>query len=105
MDFTSYNVRLSGKPPLTGREMVAALPEIDAIAEIVFDEFLEFAATFADQTDDNRIGLGITRKHRHQRRFADAGAGENAHALALAAGHKGIQRPHPKVQLTADPVA
>jgi len=38
MDFTSYNVRLSGKPPLTGREMVAALPEIDAIAEIVFDD-------------------------------------------------------------------
>ena len=38
LDFTSYNVRLSGKPPLTGREMVAALPEIDSIAEIVFDD-------------------------------------------------------------------
>ena len=38
MDFTSYNTRLSGKPPLTGREMVAALPEIDAVAEIVFDD-------------------------------------------------------------------
>ncbi len=38
MDFTGYNVRLSGKPPLTGREMAAALPEIDAIAEIVFDD-------------------------------------------------------------------
>ncbi len=38
MDFTGYNVRLSGKPPLTGREMVAALPEIESIAEIVFDD-------------------------------------------------------------------
>ena len=38
MDFTSYNVRLSGKPPLTGPEMVAALPEIGSIADIVFDE-------------------------------------------------------------------
>lgn len=38
LDFTHYNIRLSGKPPLTGPEMVAALPEIDAIAEIVFDD-------------------------------------------------------------------
>lgn len=38
LDFTSYNVRLSGKPPLNGREMVAAVPEINAIAEIVYDE-------------------------------------------------------------------
>ena len=27
LDRTSYNVRLSGRPPLTGREMIAALPE------------------------------------------------------------------------------
>lgn len=38
MDFTNYNMRLSGKPPLTGREMIAALPEINTIAEIVFDD-------------------------------------------------------------------
>jgi L-asparaginase len=38
LDFTSYNARLSGKPALTGREMIAALPEIDAFAEIVFDD-------------------------------------------------------------------
>jgi L-asparaginase len=38
LDLTSYNVRLSGKPPLTGREMIAALPEITTIAEIVFDD-------------------------------------------------------------------
>lgn len=38
LDYTSYNVRLSGKPPLNGREMVAALPEINDIAEIVYDD-------------------------------------------------------------------
>ena len=38
MDFTSYNARLSGRPPLSGREMAAALPEIESIAEIVFDD-------------------------------------------------------------------
>src|SRR5271163_960011 len=38
LDLTSYTSRLSGKPTLTGREMIAALPEIDAFAEIVFDD-------------------------------------------------------------------
>jgi hypothetical protein len=38
LDFTSYNARQSGRPPLTGREMIAALPEINTIAEIVFDD-------------------------------------------------------------------
>ena len=38
MDFTAYNILLSGRPRLSGREMVEALPEIDAIAEIVHDD-------------------------------------------------------------------
>jgi L-asparaginase len=38
LDLTSYNFRLSGKPTMTGREMVAALPEINTVAEIVFDD-------------------------------------------------------------------
>ena len=38
LDFTSYNIRLSGKPRLTGREMVEALPEINSFADIVFDD-------------------------------------------------------------------
>ena len=38
LDFTHYNIRLSGKPPLTGPQMVAALPEINSIADIVFDD-------------------------------------------------------------------
>lgn len=38
LDFTSYNIRLSGKPRLTGREMVDALPEINSFADIVHDD-------------------------------------------------------------------
>jgi L-asparaginase type II len=38
LDLTSYNFRLSGMPTLTGREMIAALPEIDAFAELIFDD-------------------------------------------------------------------
>ena len=41
LDFTHYNIRLSGKPPLTGPQMVAALPEINSIADIVFDDNFE----------------------------------------------------------------
>ena len=38
MDLTHYNAKLSGKPRLTPREMVAAFPEIEEIAEIVHDD-------------------------------------------------------------------
>ena len=38
MDLTHYNAKLSGKPRLTPREMVAAFPEIEEIAEIVLDD-------------------------------------------------------------------
>ena len=38
MDFTHYNIALSGKPRLTAREMVAALPEINGIADVLYDD-------------------------------------------------------------------
>lgn len=38
MDLSHYNVRFSGKGLLSTREMVAAIPEIEAIAEIVHDD-------------------------------------------------------------------
>ncbi len=38
LDLTHYNIRLSGKPPLTGPQMVAELPEIHGFADIVYDE-------------------------------------------------------------------
>jgi len=38
MDLTHYNAKLSGKPRLTPREMVAAFPEIEEIAQIIHDD-------------------------------------------------------------------
>ena len=40
-----------------------------------------------------------------KRGFAHAGAGENAHALAVAAGGEGIERAHAQIQFAADAAA
>ena len=75
------------------------------VAEVVLQEFLHLAAAFADQPDHRDIGLHVARQHRQQHRFADAGAGENAHALAAAAGQEGVERPHAEIERRADPAA
>ena len=71
-------------------------------AQIVLDEFLHLAAALADQTDDDRIGIGVAREHGQQCRLADAGAREDAHALALAAGRERVERAHAEIELAAD---
>jgi L-asparaginase len=38
MDLTHYNVKFSGKGLMSTRDMVAAIPEVEAIAEIVHDD-------------------------------------------------------------------
>ena len=48
MDLTHYNVRFSGKGLLTPREMVAAIPEINALAQIVYDDSPNAQATHED---------------------------------------------------------
>ena len=53
-------------------------------AERVVEEFAHLAAAFADERDHHRVEIGRARQHRQQGRFADAGAGENADALAGA---------------------
>ena len=75
------------------------------VAEIVLQEFLHLAAAFADQPDHRDVGRHVARQHRQQHRFADAGAGENAHALAAAAGQEGIERAHAEIERRADPAA
>ncbi len=70
--------------------------------EIVLEELLDLAAAFADQPDHVDVGAGIARQHREQHRFADAGAGENAHALADAAGQEGVQRPDAEIERGAN---
>ena len=70
-------------------------------AEIVLQEFLHLAAAFADQTDDRNVGRHVAGEHGQQHRFADAGAGEDAHALAAADGEEGIERAHPEIERLA----
>ena len=56
------------------------------LAEDVLDEFLDLAAALADQADDDHVGAGVARHHAEQHALADAGAGEQADALAAADG-------------------
>ena len=65
-------------------------------AEVALDELAHLAAALADQGDHVDVGLGVARDHAEQRRLADAGAGEDAEALALAAGDQGVDGAHPE---------
>jgi hypothetical protein len=38
MDMLRYAVWISGRPPLTGRELIAALPEVNRIAKLDVDD-------------------------------------------------------------------
>jgi hypothetical protein len=73
------------------------------IAQIVLKEFLHLAAAFTDQPDDSDVGGDVAGKHGEQHRFADTGAGENAHALAAAAGDEGVKGANAEIERGADP--
>ncbi len=75
------------------------------LAQILGDELLHLAAALADQADDVDVDRHVARQHRHQHRLADAGAGEDAHALAAAAGQEGVHRPDAQIDLAADAAA
>ena len=60
------------------------------LVQIFFEEFAHFAAAFADEGDDVDVGLGLAGDHAQQGGFADAAAGEDAEALAAAAGNKSV---------------
>ena len=71
------------------------------LAEIVLQELLHLAAALADEADHRDVGHDIAREHREQHRLADARAGEDAHALAAAAGEEGIERAHAEIERRA----
>ncbi len=74
-------------------------------AEVVGDELLHLAAALADEADDRDVGSGVARQHREQHRLADAGAGEDAHALAAAAGEEGVDGADAEIELALDALA
>ena len=74
-------------------------------SEVVLDEFAHLPAALADQGEDDDVAFGAERQHRQQGRFADAGAGEQAQALALAAGGEAVERPHAQVDARPEPGA
>src|SRR5438045_2341082 len=59
-------------------------------------------AGLADEPDPRHVGRDVARQHREEHRLADAGAGEDADALAAAARGEGVERAHAKIERRAD---
>ena len=73
--------------------------------EDALDEFLHFAAALADQADDDDVGAGVARHHAEQHALADAGAGEQADALAATDGQQRVDRAHADIERRVDRLA
>ena len=62
-------------------------------AEVALDELPHLAATLADEADHVDLVRRRAGDHAQQGRLADARTGEDAEALADAAGHERVERP------------
>ena len=75
------------------------------VADRVLEEFAHLAAALADQRDDDGVeGVGAG-EHGEQRRLADAGAGEDAEALAEAERREDVDDAHAGHEGGADALA
>ena len=74
-------------------------------AEVVIDELLHLAAALADQGDHVDVCFTVARDHAQQRALADTRAGEDAHALAEAAGEQAVQSAYTRGQRRANRLA
>ena len=57
--------------------------------EVVLDELAHLAAALADEGDHVDVGVGVAGDHAEEGGLADAGAGEDADALAACPGGSG----------------
>ncbi|CFP67876.1 Uncharacterised protein [Bordetella pertussis] len=71
-------------------------------AEVVLDEFLDFAAPFADQAHHDDVGAGVARHHAQQHALAHPRPGEQAHALTPADGQQAVDGAHAHVEHAVD---
>jgi hypothetical protein len=71
--------------------------------ELLVDEFLNLAASFADQSDHVHVGGRVAGDHRQERGLAHAGAGEDPEALALPGGQESVEGPHAGRDRRGDP--
>jgi hypothetical protein len=72
------------------------------LAQRHVDKLAHLARALADQADHDHVGHGLARHQAQQHRFADAGAGHQADALALAQGQHGIDGAHADVERLGD---
>ena len=73
--------------------------------EVALHELENLSTALADQADHVDLGRRRPGDHAQQRRLTDAGAGEDAEALAAPAGHQRIQGAHAQRDALVDPGA
>ena len=71
-------------------------------AEVAVDELEHLAAALADEADHVDLVGGRAGDHAQQRRLADAGAGEDAEALAAPARDQRVERAHAERHAVVD---
>ena len=62
---------------------------------------MQLASALADQTQHQRIRVAVLRQHGQESGLADAGAREDAEALAALAGREQVERAHAEIQTFA----
>ena len=71
--------------------------------QIALDEFVDFAAAFADQGNHVDVGRRVAGHHAQRHAFADARAGEDSHPLAFAAGQQAVDGANARGHGRVDP--
>jgi len=71
--------------------------------QVLLDEFADLAAPLADQADHVDVGLRVARDHPQENALPHAGAGEDAHLLALAAGQQAVEHADAEIHGLHDP--
>ena len=72
------------------------------VTQDLFDEFLDLAATFANQSDHDHVRAGIACHHSEQHTFTHAGTGKQAHALPTPNGQQRIDSPNACIEYFGD---